>query len=189
MALSTAAMIGLAAAAGGAKTLADNSIAAGERKRQAQIAKWSPWSGVMPDFRAGQDKSILGGAITGGATGAVLGSALSPKAADTSLLSSSVPELSAGAAPVSMSTAPSLGVAGAAPDVGGAQLGLLDRAAPQSPYSLMGGQSLNQAAGSAGALGGAQMSPWMMNEFLKQRNPLGTQSPFGAQNPFGAPGA
>lgn len=56
---------------GVAKNIEAQSQADAERKRQAAIARYSPWTGMNPNFGAIKEPSLLGNIATGAATGAM----------------------------------------------------------------------------------------------------------------------
>lgn len=153
--------IAIGAGLGLAKTISGNSQAAEERKRQAAIARWSPWTGLQP--HTVQDQDLFGNALTGAAGGAVLGQGLKGMGGAEDM--GGVGEFTT-SGDAATGAAPSLGVAGAAPTT--SNFSLMNSV--QSPYSVMGAGGM-PAVGSAGALGGAEMSPWA--ELLKKKSSFG----------------
>lgn len=117
------------------------SAAADERKRQAAITRYSPWTNMKG--QTVQDPDMLGNVLGGAVTGAALGQ-------------------SAGAA------APEAGAVGPA-GAGATKYSLMGDATNSAPFGLMSNPSdasrfgLMSGMGSAGAMGGAKpgMNPWM----------------------------
>lgn len=93
--------------------------AADERKRQAAIARYSPWTGLTPS--SVQDPNLFGDLVSGTAAGGMMGQAYG-----------SMPAASAGSAGAASGAASNQALA--------SKMSLLGKEAA-SPYSLMGGSA------------------------------------------------
>ena len=71
MALATGTMLAIGAALGAAKNIGDQQAASSNRKAQAEIQRWSPWTGMQGQMV--QDPSLMGNIATGTAIGSQLG--------------------------------------------------------------------------------------------------------------------
>lgn len=124
--IGTAGMLGLGAALGAAKGLEAQGQAASERKRQAAIARYSPWTGMVA--HSVQDPSMLGNIATGTAIGS-MGTKMFPAEVPVE------PITAAENAKIDKVLAPDIAMGNAAQAAGGVS-GSVDPA----NFSLLGGQ-------------------------------------------------